>query len=85
MFYRSFPKRDIGPPSAKWVLCSAVAQRKTNVLLGEGRTEEQDSIPGHLKPLRFQLLPSPGSLPALGLQGIIIAREIIWEKKIQPL
>lgn len=86
MFYRSSPKRDIGPPSAKWVLCSAVGPGKIDALLGEGSTEELDSIPGCLKPVRFQLLPSPGFLPAaLSLQGIITAREIIGEKKTRPL
>lgn len=61
---------------AKWVLCSAVGHRKTNALLGGGGGQgNRISIPVCLKPLRFLLLPSPGFLHALGLQGIITLRE----------
>lgn len=41
---------------------------------------EQDNMPACLKLLGFLLLPPPGLLPALGLQGITIAREIMWNK-----
>lgn len=46
---------------------------------GWGR--EQDNMPACLKLLGFLLLPPPDLLPALGLQGITTAREVMWNKK----
>lgn len=66
-----------------FVFSSGTGENRCTVGGGEGRG--MDSSPVCLKPLGFLLLPSQGLLPALGLQGIITAREVIWKKKIQPL
>lgn len=69
MLDRASLKRGIWPTSAKWVLPSPVGLGKADALSGEGGGG-QDNIPVHLQPLRFLLLPSPGLLPAPGLQGL---------------
>lgn len=75
MFYRSSLKRGIWTTSAKQISVFSSGTRGKRCMFGEGGEEKQDNIPVCLKLLGFLLLPSPGLLHALGLQGIITARK----------